>query len=80
MLTKRASILFDKELWDRLSKDSKAKNISVGEIVRQAIEEKFTREADLEKKRLAIDRTLKHRKIFKGKIDYKELINAGRKY
>ena len=63
MLTKRAQILFDEKVWDRLSKDAKSKNISVGEIVRQAIES-----------------TLKHRpKPFKGKIDYKALINEGRK-
>lgn len=60
--------------------EARAKKISVGEIVRQAIEEKFLREADLERRRKAIESTLKHRKVFKGKIDYKELINAGRKH
>lgn len=80
MLTKRAHILFDEKLWDRLSKEAKAKNLSVGEIVRQTIEEKYNQEAVLERRRKAIESTLRHRpQPFKGRIDYKALINEGRK-
>lgn len=79
MLTKRAQILFDEEVWKKMVSEAKAKNISVGGIVRQAIEEKYAEEAILERRRKAIESTLSHRpKPFKGKIDYKALINEGR--
>lgn len=81
MLTKRTNILFDEELWQKLVALSRSQKISIGEIVRDAIEEKLSRQAELEKRKAAIEATLKHRpKPFKGKIDYKALINAGRKY
>lgn len=80
MLTKRTNILFEEELWDKLVKLSKIKEISVSSIIRQAIEEKFNQQDLLEKRRKAVEATLKHRpQPFKGKINYKELINAGRR-
>lgn len=80
MLTKRTQILFDENLWRRLSRAAKEKDVSVGEIVRNAVEEKFLEQEKLEKRQKAVDSTLKHRpKPFKGRIDYKALINEGRK-
>lgn len=81
LLTKRTQILFDKQLWQKLVALSRSQKLSIGEIVRDAIEEKLSRQTELEKRKAAIEATLKHRpKPFKGKIDYKALINAGRKY
>lgn len=64
MLTKRTNILFDEKLWEILTRLAQEKKTSVGDLVRKAVE--------------AI---LRHRPTpVKGKIDYKALINAGRKY
>ena len=80
MLTKRTNILFEEELWKTLVKLAQFKNTSVGELVRNAVSEKYTQKMDLEKRRQTVDWILKHRKIIKGRIDYKELINAGREF
>lgn len=82
MLTKRTNILFDEELWGKLVSLAQERNTSVGELVRAALKGAYdTNEEILQRRRKAIDATLKHRpKPFKGKIDYKALINAGRKF
>ena len=81
MLTKRTNILFDEVLWKQLVKLSETKKTSVGQLVREAVQEKYQAAVDLEKRRQAIENILKIRpKHVKGKIDYKALINAGRKY
>lgn len=81
MLNKRAHILFDEKLWKKLSEDAKENNTSIGAIVRQALENRYQDQEYLKKRAAAIKHTLKIRpKPFKGRIDYKELINAGRKY
>ncbi len=80
MLNKRTNILFDEKLWNKLVKLAAAKNTSVGELVRTAVEEKYIEEEILRKRRQAFENILKLRpKPFKGKIDYKKLINEGRK-
>ena len=80
MLTKRANILFEQELWDQMTQHAKKRNISVGELIRQAVEEKYLNDDKTERIRNAHAWILKNRKIAKGKIDYKALINYGRKY
>ncbi|MBI2596002.1 hypothetical protein HYW46_04695 [Candidatus Daviesbacteria bacterium] len=80
MLNKRAQILFDKELWNILEKLANEKNLSIGELVRKAVKKQYLDEAKFEKRSKAIQRTLDRRLIFKGKINYKELIDYGRKY
>lgn len=81
MLTKRTNILFDEELWRTLVQLAKLNNTSVGKLIRDAVEEKYAKAADLEQRRQAFEAILKIRpKPVKGKIDYKALINAGRKY
>lgn len=80
MLNKRAHILFDQGLWDKLLKMAKEENTSVGEVVRSAVEEKLSKEEEAERRIKAIDSILKHRKRLKGKVDYKALINEGRRF
>ncbi len=81
MLTKRTNILFDEKLWQEISKLAKKEKTSVGSIVRSAVKERIENEEILAKRRKAIDEIERIRpKPFKGKVDYKELINAGRKY
>jgi predicted CopG family antitoxin len=80
MLTKRTHILFDEEVWNKLVKMAQQEKSSVGELIRTAVEEKFAQQEILRKRRQAFEAILKHRpKPYPGKIDYKELINAGRK-
>ena len=79
MLNKRAQILFSKDLWNKLEKKSKAQKSSIAELVRKAVEKDFEEEKQLEQRKQAIEQTLMGRIISKGKIDYKELINYGRK-
>ena len=79
MLNKRAHILFDKDLWNKLEKMAKAEKISVGNIIRRAAEKEIEKEKELGKRKKAIDLTLMGRILSKGKIDYKELISYGRK-
>jgi len=81
MLTKRAQILFDEQLWDKLVKLAEARKISVAEYIREIAKKDINETKMLEQRRKAVESILKHRpKPFKGKIDYKALINAGRKY
>lgn len=80
MLTKRTNILFDESLWRELADLAKSKGTSVGNLIRIAVEEKYTNESDLESRRKTIEDIEKIRPHFKGKLDYKALINHGRKY
>ena len=81
MLNKRTNILFNIELWEKLTRLAKANKTSVAQLIRSTLEDKIESEEVLEKRAKAIENTLKHRPPpFKGKIDYKELINHGRKY
>ncbi len=79
MLNRRAQILFDKDLWNKLERRAKAQNLSIAKIVRKTLEKEFEQEKQLEQRKQAIDQTLMGRIISRGKIDYKELINYGRK-
>ncbi len=80
MLTKRTQILFDKDLWNKLVKLAKDQNTSASEFLREAAKEKLSREDELSQRRRAFENILKHRpKPVKGRIDYKALINEGRK-
>lgn len=80
MLSKRTNILFDEDTWEKLTKRAKTKNRSIGHFVREAVKEKLTEEEEWEQRRRAIEDIKKIRPHFKGKIDYKSLINYGRKY
>ncbi len=80
MLTKRTNILFDENLWKALTQEARKRKVSVSKLVREAAEQMYLREKELEQRREALSQIKKIRKISKGKIDYKELINYGRRY
>ena len=81
MLIKRAHILFDIQLWTILTTLAEARKTSVAKLVREAVAEKYIREDELSARRKVIENILKHRPLpVKGKIDYKALINYGRRY
>lgn len=78
MLKKRTQLLLSRERWEDLTNLAREKKTSVGELVRQAIEESYFSKEDRTKVKRAIDRIIAIRPHFKGKINYKELINEGR--
>ena len=80
MLNKRTNILFDQEMWTMLVSLAKEEDTSVGNLVRNAVAKNYMKKSKLLKRKQAIDEILKIRKIIKGKINYKALIEDGRKY
>ena len=80
MLTKRTNILLNETYWKKATTMAKKYSTSVGGVIRIALDEKWDREEELKQRKEVIDNILKHRKVIKGKIDYKALINEGRRF
>ena len=81
MLTKRTNILFDEQLWAVLSAASKAEKSSIGALVRRAVADRYVKNDVLARRKEVFDHIVKIRPApVRGKIDYKALINYGRKY
>lgn len=80
MLTKRTNILFDEEMWQNLTATATKQKTSVGKIIRDAVKEKYMEDKRLEKIKQAVEGIKKIRPHFKGRLDYKALINHGRKH
>lgn len=78
MLNKRTNILFKEETWDKLTALAQAKDKSVGELVRKAVNEVYFSQFDQAEE--ALSEILKIRKIQSKKVDYKKLIDDGRRY
>lgn len=80
MLQKRTNILFDDQLWTLLTQRSRSDGISIGELVRRAVVKTYIENHDrLLQRKEAVSAIRAIRTIHKG-IDYKKLINYGRKY
>lgn len=80
MLTKRTNILFDQEMWETLVSLAKEKKTSVGNLVRQAVKKRYQQKRLQLQRKKAIDEILRIRKFQKDKVNYKALIEHGRKY
>jgi len=80
MLTKRANILFSDNLWMLLTTVAKREKASVGEVVRRAISKVYSDDDLIKRRKKAFDTIRKFRRIQKGTVDYKALINGERKY
>jgi hypothetical protein len=78
MLQKRTNILFDDQLWSLLRSQSQIKGVSIGELVRRAVTATYSDQADNLRQKQAVASIRAHRVILKN-IDYKALINYGRK-
>lgn len=50
MLNRRVHTLFDKDLWNRLTKMAKSQNISFGELIRRAVGEYLDKQGELQSK------------------------------
>jgi hypothetical protein len=80
MLTRRTNILFNDDLWDLLTSVARKERSSVGEVVRKAIIKVYAGDNFLERKNKAFETIKKFRVKQKGVVDYKTLIDDGRKY
>ncbi len=80
MLTKRANILFDDNLWSLLTSVAKKEKASVGEVVRRAISKVYSEEDLIKRRKKAFETIKKFRVMQNSIIDYQALINEGRKY
>jgi hypothetical protein len=78
VLTKRTNILFDEELWQNIAILAKQEHISAGELVRRAVKKTYFSKNENRKIVKACEQIISLRKKFK-KVNYKELINYGRK-
>ena len=50
MLNRRFQILFDKDLWNKLTKMAKSQNISFGELIRKSVSEYLDKQNELRSK------------------------------
>ncbi|MEK7073778.1 MAG: hypothetical protein AAB960_00435 [Patescibacteria group bacterium] len=80
MLTKRTNILFDEELWNLLVTLAVKQKTSVGDLVRSAARKVYDADQKTSSRQRAGEEIRKIRVFQKGHVDYKELINYGRKY
>ncbi len=80
MLTKNAHILFDPQEWMLLTRIATEENSSVNQLVRKAVQSTYLKTARDLRIAAAVDKIIKIRPHFKGKIDYRSLVNYGRKH
>lgn len=84
MLTKRTNLLFEEELWQLLAAKAVEEELSVGELVRQAVKKIYVEPEDevLEQRKKAFKALIKlqQKTKQKGRVDYKALIEYGRKH
>ncbi len=79
MLTKRTNILFEEDLWEQMARLAKIRKSSIGELVRTAVREQYDLLDDVSQIKKACGTIEANRKKAKETIDYKSLINYGRK-
>ncbi len=79
MLAKRTNILFDEELWLKLLSLSEIRKSSIGKLIRSAVVETYFADDAQKQIAQAVDSVIKNRKVYKGRIDYKRLIERGRR-
>lgn len=71
--------MFDKKTWNRLKAIAKQQDATTSELVRRAVHDQYLSDI-AQKRRKAYEKILAIRpKPAKGKIDYQELINDGRR-
>lgn len=80
LLTKRANILFEDPVWSQLLTLAQAQKASVGSLIRHAVQKVYFSTDQSTLAQNALNNILQIRpKTTKGKINYKELVNYGRK-
>lgn len=80
MLQKRTNILFDQELWEQITLLAKSRKLFVGQLVKTAVKDQYAlQDITIRKIKKACQAIESLRPQKKGKLDYKALINYGRK-
>ncbi len=79
MLTKRTNLLFEEDLWQTLAALANEKNTSVGDLVRRAVRRMYIDDKEKVTQKQVIETIFRIRKMQKKSVDYKTLINYGRK-
>lgn len=80
MLIKRTNILFDEETWKILTGLATQKQVSASELIRKAIKRTYFSEGKKMDNKKIFNQIVFLRKKLKGKIDYRKLIEDGRKH
>jgi len=81
MLTKRVNFLFEEETLLMLRELAEAEAVSVSDLVRKAVKKTYEDKEKTRLKRIAkACRDIERIRVVQKNINYKELINAGRKY
>ncbi|HBR13285.1 MAG TPA: hypothetical protein DD697_01110 [Candidatus Komeilibacteria bacterium] len=81
MLNKRVNFLFDEEMLMRLRQMAAEESVSVGDLVRKAVKKTYADKDAARLKRInQACREIERVRTLQKNINYKELINAGRKY
>lgn len=80
MLIKRTNILFDEETWKMLTSLAAQKQVSASELIRKAIKGTYFSEGEKMNNEKVFGQIVSLRKRTKGKIDYRKLIEDGRKH
>jgi predicted DNA-binding ribbon-helix-helix protein len=83
MLDVRTNVLFEREDYQELKRISKEQGVTVGELVRKAVRKEYRLEnVDASRQQLLGDIKALRKKvgISQAPVDYKALINEGRKY
>lgn len=81
MLTKRVNFLFEEETWQMLQERAMTEQVSIAELVRKAVKKTYNNKDQARLKRIqAAHKWILANRQMQKNIDYKELINAGRKY
>lgn len=70
--------MFENKRWQDLLVLAKAKGTSVGELIRNAVDNSYFIDTIAAQRSQAWKDIIATRKIFKGKINYEEYINYGR--
>lgn len=79
MLSTRVNIMFDRKNWNRLKAIAQKQKTTTSALVRQAVQNQYL-SSEARERRAAIQKILEIRpKPVTGRINYKELINEGRK-
>jgi len=80
MLTKRTNILFDESTWVKLANIAEQENVSVSELIRRAVRETYNQEEQNKRAQQAYQDIVALRKKTEGKVNYRQLIEYGRRF
>ncbi|MFW5720260.1 MAG: CopG family transcriptional regulator [Candidatus Dojkabacteria bacterium] len=79
MYTTRTNVLLSENMYSTLKHLAAQKKVSIGKLIREAVEQKYMHN-EAERRMQVKEKTEKYRVQLKGKVNYKKLVEEGRKY